>query len=511
MNKIKNIKLVLALLSIFFLQSTVSQAQVTIGSANSPNRGSLLDLKETSNTSSNGTKGLMLPRVPLQVIDQLKPMLTDTQAADADASLGHTGLTVWNTTDDNVFCPGVYLWNSELWIPIIPCQAQYQFDCASTTITGTYINGDPLSVNEDKITVKVTVISKGFYSIKAQGGGMTFSASGKFLESDIGNQRSIDLSGSGTPNTSPKTPITIYGDVFPHTGDNGTDQISCTDTITVLYRKMKIAIFGSPPYYPSSSPINASYKIMTTIANFGTDESSKIRTAGISFLTPLNSFPGDLQAYINTNKPDIILITYGSAAVTNTTGPILAAFAQKGVVLHFDEIPASVLQMMNALYGSGTTTTGQKVGSNAIYPFLNPVVAPIKDPILEGPFGNLLTGLARYWKQDQTGTAGVKSLPPGTFVYSQSPYETGGPSSDATLFRHATLGYIFAGDGGFIIDATYGSRTGGTTVDANGVPTYISRSSTQNAAWGGTQNVANGIFFGNAMAWAIDYVQKKSN
>ncbi len=154
--------------------------------------------------------------------------------------------------------------------------------------------------------------------------------------------------------------------------------------------------------------------------------------------------------------------------------------------------------MQDALYGSGTTSVVTKNAYNAVYPFTT-----ASDPILEGAFGNLVTGAARYWKQDTMGTPGIRNLPAGTHIYSEAPYGPT-PNTDVTLFRHATLGYIYAGDGGFIVDNPYG----GTVVDANNAPTYISRNG--GAAGGGIQNVANGIFFANAMAWAIQYAQQNN-
>ena len=91
--------------------------QVTIGSGLVPNKGALLDLKE-NNADDGGqtsTKGLGLPRVALVAIDKLEPC-TDT---NAKSKLEHTGLTIYNTTDNSATAAtlkeGTYFWDGNSW------------------------------------------------------------------------------------------------------------------------------------------------------------------------------------------------------------------------------------------------------------------------------------------------------------------------------------------------------------------------------------------------------------
>lgn len=106
-------------------------AQVTIGSGNDPIGGALLDLKEKVpiNPSVDNTtagKGLMLPRVTLSKSDQLYPMFEESltlgkykygtsELDKADEDAKHSGLTVYNLTDDCLFCPGIYTWDGAIW------------------------------------------------------------------------------------------------------------------------------------------------------------------------------------------------------------------------------------------------------------------------------------------------------------------------------------------------------------------------------------------------------------
>jgi len=86
------------------------QAQVSIGESSEPQLGALLDLKSDD-------KGLLMPRVSLNDPTSLKPMLTDLMANDADSMKLHTGLTVYNTTNTNGLCEGVYTWTGSRWEP----------------------------------------------------------------------------------------------------------------------------------------------------------------------------------------------------------------------------------------------------------------------------------------------------------------------------------------------------------------------------------------------------------
>lgn len=110
------------------LASSLAHSQVTIGSAISPAKGALLDLKEREATADDATtsdKGLGLPRVELT---NLKP----NTANDLSASIGasgawnkdeHIGLMVYNVkerTDEEGTCPGIHVWDGAEWQPLVP-------------------------------------------------------------------------------------------------------------------------------------------------------------------------------------------------------------------------------------------------------------------------------------------------------------------------------------------------------------------------------------------------------
>jgi hypothetical protein len=118
-------KLILLLIAVCFF-SCATYAQVTVGSGIEPMKGALLDLKENAgdpvdNTTAN--LGMLLPRVRLNNPDPAAAAGTDGLAASIDGNApaeswdleDHIGLTVYNLTDDCVFCPGIYVWMGDVW------------------------------------------------------------------------------------------------------------------------------------------------------------------------------------------------------------------------------------------------------------------------------------------------------------------------------------------------------------------------------------------------------------
>jgi hypothetical protein len=107
----------IASLFFFFLSGVpvVCSAQVTIGSAQSPQKAAILDLRTSDvigadNVSAN--KGLLLPRVSLVSPGSLEPFIA---TATADEKREHTGLKVYNMNDAPPLSKGVYVWNGANW------------------------------------------------------------------------------------------------------------------------------------------------------------------------------------------------------------------------------------------------------------------------------------------------------------------------------------------------------------------------------------------------------------
>ncbi|MBK5722755.1 hypothetical protein JGH11_17940 [Dysgonomonas sp. Marseille-P4677] len=125
---LKLTRLLFLFISFFYVLNTY--AQVTIGSNLEPQKGALLQLKETDE-SVNSNKGLLLPRVNLEgVFDPKIGGVTDFTSSKDD----HTGLWVYNlydntaivTNPEEYLCAGPYVWNGGKWIRLLkPCIPPY--------------------------------------------------------------------------------------------------------------------------------------------------------------------------------------------------------------------------------------------------------------------------------------------------------------------------------------------------------------------------------------------------
>ncbi|MDR1556282.1 MAG: hypothetical protein LBS88_04525 [Tannerellaceae bacterium] len=90
-------------------------AQVTIGVAEAPVAGALLQLKDIAAAAQGGknaTKGLLMPRVNLVSDTELKPMIEDATLGQKEE---HTGLVVYNLTNNGFLKKGIMVWNGQEW------------------------------------------------------------------------------------------------------------------------------------------------------------------------------------------------------------------------------------------------------------------------------------------------------------------------------------------------------------------------------------------------------------
>lgn len=107
-------------------------AQVTVGADLEPAGGTILNLKENNNTNENSSAGLLLPRVKLEVRNELYPMFEPTDPLYTDnEKVIHTGLTVYNLTTDAYedLCPGPYVWNGNSWKRLWEACSFFDFLC----------------------------------------------------------------------------------------------------------------------------------------------------------------------------------------------------------------------------------------------------------------------------------------------------------------------------------------------------------------------------------------------
>lgn len=115
----------LAIIDILLMSSIIGlHAQVTIGSGEKTNIGSVLDLKEDDGQTINSSKGLMLPRV---ILKECRPAIGElAQSIGATGNWdekSHIGLLVYNIQESLNACGGVrigtHIWNGVEWVYIM--------------------------------------------------------------------------------------------------------------------------------------------------------------------------------------------------------------------------------------------------------------------------------------------------------------------------------------------------------------------------------------------------------
>ena len=199
------------LVGIFAVTSTLTvKAQVTVGAEESPVPGAMLQLKSRSDALSQGNANAILgvgfPRVALVVRDQLQPMYSATDAPNLlkEVKMEHTGLVVYNVTEDDneELHPGLYQWDGTEWTGFAQstpaAHITFPTDCDSIMVNGDYYNTTPLN-SSNYITIPVTVTKTGYYTISAVANpenGYYFSASGTFMSKGL---VFVTIPGAGQP------------------------------------------------------------------------------------------------------------------------------------------------------------------------------------------------------------------------------------------------------------------------------------------------------------------------
>ncbi|MDR0824997.1 MAG: hypothetical protein LBN74_07870 [Prevotella sp.] len=100
----------------------VTLAQVTVGSGEKPIKAAILDVKSYAADEDNitsGTGGIIMPRLKLQSPNTLEPIIPNNDPELTELKIYHTGLVVYNLTDDANFKEGLYIWNGARWEIII--------------------------------------------------------------------------------------------------------------------------------------------------------------------------------------------------------------------------------------------------------------------------------------------------------------------------------------------------------------------------------------------------------
>ena len=126
-------------------------AQVTIGDAGPPAEGALLQLKQNysivNDNMTNSQKGFLFPRVKLEALRSLSPLVDSATEQEKQASIG---MLVFNTHVEPSLNLGlgIYMWNGSQWVLSSDATGDALFDAISPdniTVNGAYFKGEPLN------------------------------------------------------------------------------------------------------------------------------------------------------------------------------------------------------------------------------------------------------------------------------------------------------------------------------------------------------------------------------
>ena len=288
-------KILLFLISVTLVTTLYSQVGIN---TESPNKLSELDVRNIVNGTDTIPKGIMIPR------------MTETQRNKinvSDASSTNS-LMIYNITED---CYNYYSKIEGEWKSLCGKlgKAQFEFDCSSVTVLGTYIENQELTAS-NQLKFLVTVSKPGTYDITGTTtNGYFFNVSGTFI--DTGTY-TVYAQGSGTP-------LNVGIDVVS-ISKNGEDA-KCANLVKVKVLSA-IAIYS---LNCSSIIVNGGYAKGTalTSANTITLNVTVSQAGSYSITTPLtNGIIFSSTGNLTVGTQTITLIGTGTPTV-NTNFPIV--------------------------------------------------------------------------------------------------------------------------------------------------------------------------------------------
>ncbi|WP_255555258.1 hypothetical protein [Flavobacterium sp. NKUCC04_CG] len=358
----------------------------------------------------------------------------------------------------------------------------YTMSCSSIEMKGLYSPEISMN-NENTMVIEVRVLYPGDYSISTNAvNGISFSGSGVF--STRGSQKVI-LKATGTP---------VSGGSFNYTitSNSTAGGTSCTKSVEFLYRTMKVLGMGSGIYQPATASSNNTSKgILQSKANFGPNGTIKVQD--IVIINGGTSQGNSIKELINNHNIDIIVIGYDYRP-NRATNDILLDFIRnkKGVLIQGQENDNGGIEDLINRISNSTVTKISGWGASAYNPHTG-----ITDPILEGPFGNLV---GKGGGGDLNNSYYVTTYPRNM----KNLMSQAGEPTKAWLLKHESLGYVFIGDAGWLAGDSSNSSTGiwPAAISATGLPV--------GKPYAGDTVVYNSVIYANIMAWAIKYIQENT-
>lgn len=393
----------------------------------------------------------------------------------------------------------------------------YTMDCSSVNVRGVYEIDRPLNnTNFIELTLKADIEAVGStYIIETNTvDGIYFKDSG--LITSI--SQPVKLMGYGMPASLVDKELTI-------TSNSTKSVATCNAKVVMVIPKKRIYTIGHDAGFGYNLAAGGgARKVLTAPANFGTNESSIVKTDMGNYTFVVSGITGDvangavqqIKDELVNNKPDILYITQ-DAYITEANGlaaSIIDYLNKGGVVVCIWEanpyLNGGAQILFRRLFGNQSIKQmkGLGAGGGSIYTFTN-----VNDEILNGPFGDVR---GKYWGEDASWSMTLSNLPVGDidiYSYATDYAKTGTTAetpdpNNVIAFKHKTLNLIYVGDGGFTSSPS--GVPGGNTLIC---PFYWNTSTmapiakTGYGAGTAKYDVYNSQMWCNIMAWAIKQAQ----
>ena len=315
----------------------------------------------------------------------------------------------------------------------------------------------------------------------------------------------VTLQGTGNPTTPGYKNFTLSA--------NNMRRQPCHFKVLVGYREKKILTYSSyQGTYGYATESGSSRLMMESAHNFGLRPTSIVpiegfenthlpRTSG----TIINGSHPLIATLTGPDKPDIVILGYNF--FTGPSANTLKNFVdQGGVIIFLDDNAGNNdananINTYRLLFGNGLLQSRAAAGAGTLYSFVN---TDTNDPIMNGPFGNLI---GKRWGEDASITQAISGTLVNTVIYSQH-------TNGVTICRHNATGVFFVGDGGFISSPSNIATLGKLQhYSITSYPFAVTSATYKPAPRDGYNNtgqqVYNSQLFANVIYWAIDYAEFK--
>lgn len=414
------------------------------------------------------------------------------------------GITALKTNDTNVLLTDVLYVKAGPFVIEVKIQQEfinfnYFINCEEVEVFGTYMPGIDLNPTAHYIRLSITAedisINGMDYIIETEPiYGIVFKATGQFAITE-GDKTVHDilLKGEGTlatPDDVKTEPFTVK------ILSNSSLGAYCEATITPVISKMTILTLANNSTfgYDIGKSGTGSYKIITNANNFGANDNSIVKIEGFDFVRAGSGWTastlgstaltwlrdGHEDELGNKRLADIMCMGYNDLVETNATNTkiIMDYMKMGGVVVMFSERNNIAKHLGEQLFPAESSIGYPHFGQLTTIPFVGNSVYKgsqtdedwneylqllQKDPILNGPFGDIRD---KQWGEDASWVTGISpasafEADPNVTIYSygQSLKDAQGGvvKTSVGAFKYETdkdasepISLVYFGDAGFV-------------------------------------------------------------